>query len=1841
MARPCLATNPWPAFLVALCVGAVASAPVAHGRSLSPLGENAAQHMLYAPAWEDDPAFRAAVAAITGGTVEYYDARTGTPSAGQLAAFDCVYTWPNEGYADSVLMGDRLADFVDAGGRVLLGAFCTFTSGHSLGGRIMAAGYSPVTSPGGNNRFRLSHYAGDGGACMYSQVPNFGFVIRDSLVLQGAGVADGHYADGEIALAYRPDFEVVYLNGIPAGCLDEWPRLVANAGTCVSALAALPARAGAGSLACEPCGAPLAAGGHTSFRAARPNTSRGALANPVASTGRNLATTVQDLPLAGANLVGRSNAGGGVVAHSANILTPAIAAAGPRMLYAPSEADDPAYRAAIAAVTGGTVDYFNASADTPDPALLATYDCVYTWVDLSYANPQRFGDLLASFVDAGGKVILGAFCTFSSGNSMKGRIMQPGYSPVWSPFGTNHFSFASLAADGTGCEYAGVSGLGTPVRDYLEVRGGGLADGHYTDGEIAAARRSDARVFYINGCGAVQLGGSVGDWARFVGNAALCPPAMPPATRPSLLGCSADGRLFQLDLGTGAGAWVGTLPVHGGPLNVTELAYDPLADRAWMQSGDGYPSLQEFDPESGAGIGLPVADGASFLGLEFIGATLFGASTTGGSGPSILYAPSTEDDPVFRSALAGYTGGRVDYFDARACTPTAAELAAYDCVFTWMNELCADSALFGDRLADYADAGGRVILGAFCTFRAGNYLGGRIMHPGYCPVWSPSGGNLFSFDTYLGDGTSCVSTGFTAGSYGTPFRDDLFPRGAGVVNGRFTDGEIALAYRPDYRVIHINGGAAGQLPYAVGDWARLVANAARCGFSAILSSMLQVLDTATGTATPIGATGFGPVVGLARDTTADVLYGVASEPTAGSRLIRIDPVTGAGTLVSALGFDAASLEFGPDGALYAGGSQREGGSLYRIALPGGTATLVGPSGFGSITGLLRATRPLVTVANASIPEGDRGVTTARFTLSLSNASPLSVSVHYASADSSATVADGDYEPVSGTAVIPPGESEVAVDVTVHGDKDPEPDEVFLLVLDGPSYARLQADRVTCTLVNDDIVAAVPRGDLWVANGAVHAMTLVGSTLYVGGAFTQIGPATGGAAAIDPVTGSTTSFPKVAGTVYAILSDGAGGWFLGGSFTHLNGVPRANLGHVLADKSVGPWNPAANGRVYVLARDGATIYAGGDFTAIGGQGRDRIAALDAATGDATAWNPVSDGSVRCLSASGGRVIASGYFANIGGAARGRIAALDAGTGAATAWNPGADGAVLALAVSGSVAYVGGDFTNAGGQARGRLAALDLDSDAALAWDPGAGSTVNALALSGATVYAGGAFTTIGGQGRPYIAALDGVSGTPTTWNPGASAAVNALLASGSTVYAGGAFTTIGGQGRNRIAALDAATGLATAWNPNASGMVNALALNGSTLLAGGAFASMGGQPRNRLAALDAGTGSLKPWDPGANGTVVALASSGPAIYAGGAFTLVGNQTRNRIARLDGASGAVAPWDPNANGPVVAIVASGSVVYTGGSFTNIGGQLRNRIAALDAATGLATAWNPNAGAIVNAIAAGGPLVYAGGDFASIGGQPRNRIAALDATTGLATAWDPNAGASVRALAVNGSIVYAGGDFTTIGGAARNRVAALSPDTGLATAWNPNAGGVVRAIAVNGATVYLGGDFTTIGASNRDRLACLDAGTGWLSSWNPGANAAVRALVPSGTSLFAAGDFTAVAGQPQAYVVGIAQGVLEVPEGQVSSSELSLAPVYPNPADGEAVIEYTVPRADRIRIRVLDVQGRLVATLVDRTLAPGRYRVTWSVDGGRNATAPGIYFVRLQSSQGQVSRRVVSLR
>jgi hypothetical protein len=85
-----------------------------------------------------------------------------------------------------------------------------------------------------------------------------------------------------------------------------------------------------------------------------------------------------------------------------------------------------------------------------------------------------------------------------------------------------------------------------------------------------------------------------------------------------------------------------------------------------------------------------------------------------------------------------------------------------------------------------------------------------------------------------------------------------------------------------------------------------------------------------------------------------------------------------------------------------------------------------------------------------------------------------------------------------------------------------------------------------------------------------------------------------------------------------------------------------------------------------------------------------------------------------------------------------------------------------------------------------------------------------------------------------------------------------------------------------------------------------------------------------------------------------------------------------------------------------------------------------------------------------------------------------------------------------------------------------------------------------------------------------------------------------------------------------------------------------VAPNPFGYATRIEYTVPGTGHVAVQVYDVRGRLIRTLVNKSVDGGTHFISWNAQDGNGTTVTsGIYFVRAISF-GQVTvRKALVLR
>lgn len=117
-------------------------------------------------------------------------------------------------------------------------------------------------------------------------------------------------------------------------------------------------------------------------------------------------------------------------------------------------------------------------------------------------------------------------------------------------------------------------------------------------------------------------------------------------------------------------------------------------------------------------------------------------------------------------------------------------------------------------------------------------------------------------------------------------------------------------------------------------------------------------------------------------------------------------------------------------------------------------------------------KPALSIADASVAEGNSGTATLAFDVRLSAPFPGRVSVEFATSNGEAS-APSDYQAKRGILVFGPGETRKQVEVDVVGDVEFENDETLTVTISGPVNAVIAQGSATGLVMNDDAPPARP------------------------------------------------------------------------------------------------------------------------------------------------------------------------------------------------------------------------------------------------------------------------------------------------------------------------------------------------------------------------------------------------------------------------------------------------------------------------------------------------------------------------------------------------------------------------------------------------------------------------------------------------------------------------------------------------------------------------------------------------------------------------------------------------
>ncbi|AEN12953.1 MULTISPECIES: LamG domain-containing protein [unclassified Streptomyces] len=369
----------------------------------------------------------------------------------------------------------------------------------------------------------------------------------------------------------------------------------------------------------------------------------------------------------------------------------------------------------------------------------------------------------------------------------------------------------------------------------------------------------------------------------------------------------------------------------------------------------------------------------------------------------------------------------------------------------------------------------------------------------------------------------------------------------------------------------------------------------------------------------------------------------------------------------------------------------------------------------------------------------------------------------------------------------------------------------------------------------------------------------------------------------------------------------------------------------------------NGIVWSMAAGDGVVYAGGTFSTLRPPGAAagtseqpalNFAAFDAATGSPTGCSlsfTLSSGTatVRALALSpdGKTLYAGGQFGSVNGEGVSNIAAVDTATCTPRKdFKISVSATVRAIDVTANTVYFGGDFNSVGGQTRKKFAAVTTGA-ALLPFTADADEVARAVQVTpdGRHVALGGDFFKVNGTSSHALAVVDATTGALVKSYPGFipdTSTVQDLTTDATGLYTANEGTG-GGVFDGRIA-IDLA-GYQQRWRDTCLGATQAVLVHSGVLYSGSHAhdcADMGefpDQPRKHLLAQSVDDPELLPWFPDTNDgigepvgpRVMSQTDRGGHHYlwVGGEFTTVNGVRQQGLTRFADGPDTGAPWVPN--------------------------------------------------------------------------------------------------------------------------------------------------------------------------------------------------------------------------------------------------------------------------------------------------------------------------------------------
>ena len=194
-----------------------------------------------------------------------------------------------------------------------------------------------------------------------------------------------------------------------------------------------------------------------------------------------------------------------------------------------------------------------------------------------------------------------------------------------------------------------------------------------------------------------------------------------------------------------------------------------------------------------------------------------------------------------------------------------------------------------------------------------------------------------------------------------------------------------------------------------------------------------------------------------------------------------------------------------------------------------------------------------------------------------------------------------------------------------------------------------------------------------------------------------------------------------------------------------------------------------------------------------------------------------------------------------------------------------------------------------------------------------------------------------------------------------------------------------------------------------------------------------------------------------------------------------------------------------------------------------------------------------------------------------------------------------------------------------------------------FKTNDGGITWTLLTSGTNGNLFGVFftdsnngTVTGSGGGIILRTTDGGTNWTPQTSGTNNLLYDVFFTDVNNGTAVGSFGAILHTTNG-------GVTFVSEEQIyaAPTNFMLLQNFPNPFNPTTTIQYSIPQRSNVTLKVYDILGNEVATLINEERNLGSYEVQFSATGGASDLSSGIYFYKLQSGSFTSTKKMLLLK